>query len=194
LTAALDVVQTDAVRAFGEVITAFPAVEYEPSRWRVDAPDGGATMAFDNGSMTLLVDAAPFIAAGADMSMIENSGTHNLNEEITSIWFDTPGFDMLNENVQATALEQFKEDVAYSRQYLAYHGAMDHYNIDFGDGNMFEWAKDMATNDKDIVFALNPQPFIDAGADVNNIEGWTFATVPTDDGEADKLIKAFDAE
>jgi len=61
---------------------------------------------------------------------------------------------------------------------------------------MFEWAKDLSTNDKDIVFVLNPEPFLAAGVDPNDVEGWVFAKVPVDvDGkpaEVDKLLKPFD--
>jgi hypothetical protein len=61
---------------------------------------------------------------------------------------------------------------------------------------MFEWAKDMSTNDKDIVFVLNPEPFIKAGVDPNKIEGWAFAKVTVDDAngkpiEVDKILKPF---
>jgi len=66
-----------------------------------------------------------------------------------------------------------------------------------GDGSLFEWAKNLNTNDKDIVFVLNPEPFIMAGVDPNSIEGWTFTKVPVDDDkgkmiEVDKILKPFD--
>ena len=46
----------------------------------------------------------------------------------------------------------------------------------------------MDKNDKDIVFVLNPQPFIKAGVDPNKIDGWIYAKV----GEDYKLLKPFD--
>jgi hypothetical protein len=62
---------------------------------------------------------------------------------------------------------------------------------------MFEWAKDMGTNDKDMVFVLNPEPFIAAGVDPGKIAGWAFAKVTVDDEngkpiEVDKILKPFD--
>ncbi|MDR3325447.1 MAG: hypothetical protein LBS82_05645, partial [Spirochaetaceae bacterium] len=65
-----------------------------------------------------------------------------------------------------------------------------------GGGNLFEWAKDMSVNDKDIVFVLNPEPFIAAGTDPNAIDGWAFAPVTVDDENGkpvvvDKLLKPF---
>ncbi len=46
-----------------------------------------------------------------------------------------------------------------------------------GNGNMFEWAKDMQKNDKDIVFVLNPQPFIDAGVDPAKVHPCLFVNL-----------------
>jgi F420-0:gamma-glutamyl ligase-like protein len=80
---------------------------------------------------------------------------------------------------------------------------MDHFNIDLGGGNLFEWAKDMekmgdagGSQDKDIVFALNPEPFESAGVDLENVDGWAYAQVPVHvDGvpaEVWKLLKPFD--
>jgi copper chaperone CopZ len=79
---------------------------------------------------------------------------------------------------------------------IGYHGALDHYGVSLGDGNLFEWAKDMSANDKDIVFVLNPAPFIAAGVDPNKVDGWAFAKVTVDDEndkpiEVDKLLKPF---
>jgi hypothetical protein len=191
----LDVVQKDSVRAFGEVLNTLPATEYEPHRWKLTAPDGDAWLLFDNASMDMILDAAPFIAAGLDTSKLENAGEHAINPGKDSIYFSSPGFDMLNQNVKDTALEQFKTDVKALSNYIGYHTALGHYNIALSGGNMFEWAKDMDTNDKDIVFVLDPEPLIAAGVDPNNIEGWVFAKVTVDiDGkpaEVDKLLKPF---
>ncbi|MDR1101588.1 MAG: hypothetical protein LBL34_04470 [Clostridiales bacterium] len=78
-------------------------------------------------------------------------------------------------------------NLVVERENIGYHTAMDHYNIDLGDGNLFEWAKDVQTNgttgenqDKDVVFVLNPEPFIAAGVDPNNVDGWAYAQVSVD--------------
>ncbi len=192
----LDVVQKDSVRAFGEVLSTLPATEYDLHRWKLTAPDGDAWFIFDNMSMDMVADAAPFIAAGLDISKLENAGEHNINPGTDSIYFSSPGLDMLNQNVKDTALAQFETDVKALSSSIGYHTALGHYNIALSGGNMFEWAKDMVSNDKDIVFVLNPEPLIAAGVDPNNIEGWTFAKVTVDiDGkpaEVDRLLKPFD--
>jgi hypothetical protein len=54
----------------------------------------------------------------------------------------------------------------------------------------------MAANDKDIVFVLNPDPWIAAGVDPNAVDGWAFAKVMVDvegkPAEVDKILKPFD--
>jgi hypothetical protein len=200
--APLDVVQKDAVRAFGDVLKLLPSEEYEQSRWRLTAPDGTAWFAFDNMSMDMAVDAEPFVSAGADLSKLPNSGEHNLNPGRDSIWFMSQGFDMLNQNVKDSPLEQFNRDVAFLRRYLGYHEDMEHYNIDL-NGAVFEWAKDLSTVEKtgknqelDIVFALNPEPLIAAGVEPGKVEGWSYDTVKVmaDGRETDvyRFLKPFD--
>jgi opacity protein-like surface antigen len=194
---ALDVVQTDAIRAFGDVLEVFPAEEYEPNRWKLTAPGGGAWFLLDNMNFDLVVDAAPFVAAGADLAKLENVGEHNINPGKDSIYFSSPGFDMLNMNGKDTAMEQFKADIPCVREYLGYHAEMDHYNLDMG-GAVFEWAKDMSANDKDIVFALDPEPLIAAGVDPEKVEGWVYTQVPVmRDGKPAqvwKFLKIFDLQ
>ena len=70
--------QKDSIRAFGDVIVLYPVEEYEPNRWKINSPDGAACFAFDNMSVSMAVDATPFIAAGADLSKLGNVGEHNL--------------------------------------------------------------------------------------------------------------------
>jgi hypothetical protein len=57
----------------------------------------------------------------------------------------------------------------------------------------------MGTNDKDIVFVLNPEPFIAAGVDPDKINGWAFTKVTVDDAngkpvQVDKILKPFDLQ
>ncbi|MBN2876335.1 MAG: hypothetical protein JXL85_01655, partial [Bacilli bacterium] len=80
---------------------------------------------------------------------------------------------------------------------VGYHAALDHYGLSLQDGNVFEWAADVNTNDKDIVFVLNPQTLIDAGANVEAVEAWIFAEVEIMNADGTmkmvpKLLKPFD--
>ncbi|MDR3086232.1 MAG: hypothetical protein LBU47_07970 [Christensenellaceae bacterium] len=193
----LDVVASDAVRAFDEVLDSLPATgSAEEGGWVLTAPDGAARLIIGIDHMALWADAQPFIDAGLDLSKLPDQ-----NPE--SLVFLTPAFDMLNMNVKDSAKKQFASNLRPLRKYLGYHGAMDHYNLEFDEGNLFEWAKNMQKNSvsgeeqlKDIVFVLNPGPLIEAGLDPNAVVGWAYAAVPVEaDGrmsEVWKLLKPFD--
>lgn len=107
------------------------------------------------------------------------------------------GADKFTYSGEAKPLDFFKKIVETHRDSIGYHEKLDHYGVALGNGNMFEWAKDINTNDKDIVFVLNPQPFIEAGVDPSKVEGWAFAKVEVKDEqgkavEVDKFLKPFD--
>jgi hypothetical protein len=107
------------------------------------------------------------------------------------------GSDKFSYSGTQKPIDSFRQIVATHRSSIKYHEKLDHYGVAFGDGNMFEWAKDMAANDKDIVFALNPKPFIDAGVDPAKVKDWIFAKVEikNDQGQkelVDKFLKPYD--
>jgi hypothetical protein len=95
---------------------------------------------------------------------------------------------------QMTVTSALFEAVKADRSVLTYHADLDHYGIKFPEGK-FEWAKDEATNDKDIVFVIAAKPLADLGVDVQNIEGWIFKTMKDDAGkDFDVLLKPFSLE
>ncbi|MDR0906329.1 MAG: hypothetical protein LBN00_09210 [Oscillospiraceae bacterium] len=175
--AQLDVVGTDAVRAFGEVAASLESVD-DSGTWHLTAPDGKTVLILNDNFVSVVFDAQPFYDAGF-------TGDFQEQFERTRSISDAAGSHDSPRNM-------VEHIVKNDREIVGYHTALDHYNIDLGGGNMFEWAKNTGANDKDVVFVLNPEPFISAGVDPNAIEGWTFAKVPTDNGEVDKLLKAFD--
>ncbi|MDR1588775.1 MAG: hypothetical protein LBS51_01115 [Oscillospiraceae bacterium] len=201
--ASLDVVGKESVTSFSAVLD---AAGDETTRddmnggWSLGAPDGSARFIWSEDyskspihDIMLELDAAPLINAGLDTGRLPESVTFYDGKLMVGTKL---GGDALKYSGDATPLASYEQIVSKYRKTIGYHTALDHYNVDLGGGNMFEWAKDMSTNDKDIVFVLNPQPFIDAGVDVNAVEGWVFTKVPVDvDGkptEVDKLLKAFE--
>ena len=95
-------------------------------------------------------------------------------------------------------LDAYKTIVSRRPDVIGYHIALDHYGVEVGGGNMFEWAKTLSKNDKDIVFVLDPQPLITAGVNPEAVEGWFFAKVSVMSGgkkvEVDKFLKPFHEE
>ncbi len=193
----LDVIGQGSADSLDALLLAAPGqVEETAGGWAFQAPDGGAKFIWrgdwsENSLDALLVlDAAPFLAAGLDAAKLPEAYAYD-GETIAV------GVDLGAQAAQgdATPLGAYERIVRLAPDAIGYHSDMDHFGVSMGDGNMFEWAKDLRANDKDIVFALNPEPLIAAGVDPDAVEGWAFAKVSMHEGgktvEVDKLLKPF---
>lgn len=201
----LDVVGDQSIKSFDAVLTSIEDKVTEETNfggWSLEALDGDArfiwtkdfqkTTSFD---AYLEIKAQPFIDAGLDLAKLPEGMVEGDKIIVGTDFGDSP----VTYRGDVNPLASYRQIVEQYREMISYHAALDHYGVKLSDGNMFEWAKDMTTNDKDIVFVLNPQPFIDAGVDPNKVDGWVFAKVETMDDkgkkiEVDKLLKPFDLE
>jgi hypothetical protein len=201
----LDVVGNDSVRAFNEILKSVPQLVSEDKSnggWSLSAPDNSTRFFWSRNfaesplfDVMLEFDAVPFLAAGLAPSKLPEN--FYFDSESQSLIVGTKlGTEQLQYNGEATPLASYQQIVKLKRGSIGYHGQLDHYGISLENGNMFEWAKNINANDKDIVFVLNPDPFIAAGADPAKIDGWAFAKVTVDDEngkpvQVDKLLKPF---
>lgn len=165
-----------------------------------NAPSTGGMADMDKPDVEFTFDAAPFIAAGLDVAKLPavDGIKYEIEDGRFMLHFEL-GNDAFPADVAKSFEATFAEIVRTQRARIGYHEKLDHYGISLGDGNMFEWAKDMSKNDKDIVWVLNPAPFIAAGVDPAKIEGWVFAKVETKDAKGktifvDKLLKPFNVK
>lgn len=203
---AADVVGKFAVTSFEALLNKIPdniTSDDANNGWSLTSPTGERFIwgkDFSNeGTPDLMLefDAQPFINAGLDPAKLPQR-TYALDASTGKLTIRAElGNEKFTYSGEAKPLDSFKKLVETNRDSIGYHAELDHYGTALGDGNMFEWAKDLTTNDKDIVFVLNPQTFIDAGVDPSKVEGWVFAKVPVMDGkgnkiEVDKLLKPFD--
>ena len=200
-----DVVGTSSIESFSKVLTAMPdsiAADEMNSGWALTAPDDSTRFIWskDYSSGTphdvmLEFDSKPFIDAGLDVSKLPAG----LVIEDKIMVGTSLGDEKLTYDGEETPLASYEKMVELKRDSIKYHTSLDHYGINIGDGNVFEWAKDMSTNDKDIVFVLNPDVFIKAGVDPEKVDGWLFAKVKVDDEngkpiEVDKFLKPFNIQ
>jgi hypothetical protein len=200
----LDVVGTDSVKSFEKVLQQVPrsvGADEKNGGWSLSAPDKSARFIWSRNyaesplrDVMIEFDAAPFIAAGLDPAKLPENVVLLGGKIIAGTKL---GGETLKYQGEVTPLASYEQIVKLKREAIGYHMAMDHYGVNLGNGNLFEWAKDMTANDKDMVFVLNPEPFITAGVDPNAIEGWTFAKVTVDDENGkpirvDKILKPFD--
>jgi hypothetical protein len=149
--------------------------------------------------------ASPFMTAGLDTGKLPDNYSHHEGEATGNMSGATLmvgaklGNDAFKYSGDATPLAAYEQIVNKYRKSVNFRTALDHFGALLGDGNMFEWVKDFSVNsatnesqEKDIVFVLNPEPLIAAGVDPEKVEGWAYAQVPTDDGDVWKFLKPFD--
>ncbi|MDR1586300.1 MAG: hypothetical protein LBS57_02455 [Treponema sp.] len=199
----LDVVGKDSIVSFDKVLKQIPRAvgpDEMNGGWSLTAPDNEARFIWSKNyaesplhDVMLEFNAAPFIEAGLDPNRLPENFAFYEGKIMVGTKL---GQDVLKYNGEATPLASYEQIVKLKRSAIGYHGALDHYGVNLGDGNLFEWAKDMNANDKDIVFVLNPEPFINAGTDPDRVAGWAFAKVTVDDADGkpvqvDKLLKPF---
>jgi hypothetical protein len=199
-----DVVGTGSIKSFEQILNRLPQAltpDDANKGWSLAAPDNSARFIWSRNyaespryDVMIEFDAAPFISAGLDPEKLPENFSFTGNRITAGTKL---GMEQLRYSGEVTPLASYEQIVKLKRNSVGYHGAMDHYGVNLGNGNMFEWAKDMAANDKDMVFVLDPAPFIAAGTDPSRIEGWTFTKVTVDDEngkpiEVDKILKPFD--
>ncbi|MFP3154327.1 hypothetical protein LQZ18_07845 [Lachnospiraceae bacterium ZAX-1] len=207
-----DAVAKDSTTTFKEVLELISdRVEYEEedAGWVLTAPDDSVRFVWsEDYSKTPLYDimfelnTRSFLDAGLVISKMPRGYVFYENKLMIG---KKLGSDELKYSGEITPLDAYEQIVKHHRHVIGYHTALDHYNVDLGNGNFFEWAKDFSINtetkenqDQDIVFVLNPEPFIEAGVDPQKVEGWTYMTVTVDvDGkptEVYKFLKPFDLQ
>ncbi|MDR3354321.1 MAG: hypothetical protein LBO21_04735 [Synergistaceae bacterium] len=202
-----DVVGKAAVTSFSEMLGALefqPASDEEMGAWVLTDPDGNAAFWWRKSSngmrdydVFLCFDAEPFVNAGLDAEklpdemkgMLDGRGKIMVGRKLSG--------EELKYDGDITPLSSFEQIVKLDREAVGYHAALDHYGVTVADGSLFEWAKDMSKNDKDIVFVVDPKILIDSGVDPSKVEGWVYTKVPLEDSrgrrfEAEKFLRPFD--
>ncbi|HAN44542.1 MAG TPA: hypothetical protein DCP97_04030 [Ruminococcaceae bacterium] len=167
--------------------------------WSLLSPDGTSEFIISKNfskaqeyDVMLRTDAKPFINAGLDTAKLTDGMLKNDKIILGAKLIN----NQTNNTDNATMLQAYKAIVKQSRASVNYHAELDHFGIDLSGGNAFEWAKNTAGNEKDMVFVLEPSVFASAGVDTAKLEGWELAKVKTMDKrgkpiEVEKLLKSF---
>ncbi len=203
-----DVVAKFSITSFEAVLTALGdnvAADDVNGGWALTSPGGERFVwskdfsADKKPDLMLELDATPFLDAGLDPAKLDKE-TYVYDSGMKTLMVHSElGADKFTYSGEPTPLDSFKQIVATHRDSIGYHETLDHYGAALGNGNMFEWAKTMSTNDKDIVFVLNPKPFIDAGVDPAKVQEWVFAQVEVKNAEGqkelvDKFLKPYNLD
>jgi hypothetical protein len=137
------------------------------------------------------MDITDFFAAGLDPFSLDGKaflpGKAVFDSSKGILNFSFPVSDRKVKN-DLTPAELFIE---LSPDKLGYHAQFDHYGFDIGGGIMVEWAADTASNDKDLVFVIDPVPFIEAGLETDKLDNWIYGAVTVMDKKTKKPVEVF---
>ena len=166
----LDVVANHAVesfKTFGEIIK---INGYDERLYNVYSPDGTEVFSYGE-SVQLTIDAGWFTAAGFDPdkfngeAILEDSRLTFISDYVKGVANGSNIFDT------------FENILRSNRHALEYHTDHVLFELHLGGGNAFRWAKDWRTNTRGMTFVLNPQPFVEAGLELENLQGWALTNV-----------------
>jgi hypothetical protein len=108
-------------------------------------------------------------------------------------------YNVSDEKEEAQGFEDsMRRLLKYDTSKIKYHEEQKHYGLVLGDGNEVQWTEELGLNNADMIFVLKAQPLIDAGLDINKLEGsgWRFVEASKDNmgmGEnPDQIVKIFD--
>lgn len=176
---ATDAVKNDAVNSFSELLQKFEIMGYitDINLNILTSPSG--TEKFVWGSRVLiLIDLSEFIDAGLDSSKLAGL----LADEIFDLqgeWFEAEMADMPLVGEYQETTRVIEEIVEKKRDALSYCEATGHFSLSLGNKFAFLWAQNLQTNDADLIFALNPAPFLDAGLNPQLLENWRLTEIET---------------
>ena len=214
----LDVVGKTSITSLEAVMKVIPdkvKADEVNAGWAISAPDDSVRFIYSADysksplhDVMLEFDAQPFLDAGLDPTKLpenyayyEGDAMGGMGSKMLMVGKKMGGNDKVSST--STAISAYELIVSKYRDSINYHTTLDHYGVKLGDGNMFEWAKDMKINgydnsnqDKDIVFVLNPEPLIAAGVDPEKVQGWVYTQVPIEENgkptQVWKFLKPYD--
>ena len=119
------------------------------------------------------IDAAPFIAAGLNVSRLQSNvisyepNTNTLFVHRLLKDFPLSEISNLKKNIKMSDFLFFL--IKNNRNYIMYHKDTDRFGIEFGDSFMFEWDKKFNGIGENLYWVLNLKPLIEAGLNTDSL-------------------------
>jgi hypothetical protein len=168
----LDVVANYAMESFKSFEEIIQLNDYDKQLYNVYSPDGTEILSFGE-SVRLTVDVGCFTTAAFCPDKFGGEGTLE-GSRLTIAANNVKG---VNAGNGSNIIDTFENVLRSNRHALEYHTDKDLFELHLGGGNAFRWAKDWRTNTQGMTFILNPQPFVEAGLELENLEGWRVADI-----------------
>ena len=198
----LDVIGNDSIASFEEMLSYFEnSVSYNHNNnaFELISPDNSTIFSWcanylseSQNDFSISVDAKVFLEAGLNESKLPADIILKDGRLIIGTNLD---YLQISTSELQTPLKAYEIILEKKRYSLSFHFMGEHYSLKVGDDNSFEWAKDMRSNEMDIVFTLDPQLFVDTDTDLTKIQGWELKIIHTHSQmtmiETEKLVKSF---
>jgi len=207
-----DAVADNGLNAFTDIIKTYPenkgfheAMQHwgfkfstgEKFEWSEDTSANKADFA-----MVLLAD--PLVEAGLNVDKLdknewlyEPAGVDDMGEDLPNRLIKL--YNVSDNKEKANGSEDsMRRLLKADTNIIKYHEEQQHYRLLLGDGNEVQWTEKLGINDADMIFVIKAQPLIEAGLDINQLDGsgWIFQEASKDNagmGEnPDQIVKIFD--
>lgn len=201
----------NALNAFNEIVKTYSENKGFHSalqHWGFKLPGGekfewSKDMSANKADFAMVMLADPLIEAGLDVNKLDP------NEWLYKPAEKEDGQDLPNRLIRPYNVSDKKETSKGSEDsmrrllkvdpsIIKYHEEQQHYRLTLGEDNEVQWTEKLGLNDADMIFVLKAEPLVEAGLDVNKIEGsgWIFREASKDNmgmGEnPDQIVKIYD--
>lgn len=206
-----DETSDNALKSFSAILKAYPSQKgYHESlnHWGFALPTGekfewSSDMSANKADFAVVMLADPLVEAGLDIEKLdknewlyEPAGKDEMGENLPNRLikpYNVSDTKVKTDGSEDSMMKILKENTSL----IKYHEDQKHYRLLMGDGNEVQWTEELGINDADMIFVIKAQPLIDAGLDINKLEGsgWTFREANSDSGmgeNPDQLVKIFD--
>lgn len=201
----------NALKSFSAILKAYPAAKgYHEAlnHWGFALPSGekfewSSDMSANKADFAMVMLADPLVDAGLDIEKLdenewlyEPAGKDDMGENLPNrliLPFNVSDKKVKTDGSEDSMMKILKENSSL----IKYHEEQNHYRLLLSEGNEVQWTEELGKNDSDMIFVLKAQPLIDAGLDIDKLEGtgWTFREAGSEPGmgdNPDQIVKTFD--
>lgn len=205
-------VADNGLNSFKEMVSTYP--EYKGfhealQHWGFKLPTGekfewSNDMSANKADFAMVMLADPLVEAGLDVDKLdknewlyEPAGKDDMGEDLPNRLIKPYNVSDKKEKSNGSE-DSMRRLLKADTNIIKYHEEQQHYRLLLGDGNEVQWTEKLGINNADMVFILNAQPLVEAGLDINKLEGsgWIFREASKDNmgmGEnPDQIVKIFD--
>ena len=202
----------NALDAFNEIVAAYPenkGFHKALQHWGFTLPSGekfewSKDMSANVADFAMVMLADPLVDAGLDVTKLdenewlyEPAGKDDMGEELPNRLIKP--YNVSDKKQTSNGSEDsMRRLLKVDTNIVKYHEDQKHFALKLGEGNAVQWTEELGVNDEDMIFVLNAEPLIEAGLDVNKLEGsgWIFREASEDNmgmgANPDQIVKTYD--